>query len=240
MYYGSDSIAPFVPSDSSKQTSSLQMLSKFLINTPDLQRVLDLGCGEGHTVDLFKNSAPKARWIGLDIESSQEVNRRKRADAEFHFYDGVNIPFEDNFFDLIYCHQVFEHVQKPIDLMKEVSRVLKPGGAFIGSTSQLEMFHSMSTYNYTPYGFSLLLEDTNLKFIELRPAIDGFFLFLVRIFNRNKILSKFFNRYFEKESPVNKFIGSIGWFTRKSKIEINLIKLLFCGHFSFYITKINE
>ncbi len=59
MYYGSDSIAAFVPGDSSKQTSSLQMLNKFLINAPELQRVLDLGCGEGNTVDLFKKTRQK-------------------------------------------------------------------------------------------------------------------------------------------------------------------------------------
>lgn len=240
MYHGSDLIADFVPDDHSRQTSSLQMLNSFLLKRTDMEIILDLGCGEGLTVDLFRKSVPGAKWIGLDIESSQEVDRRKRTDAEFCSYDGVNIPFTENCFDLIYCHQVFEHVQKPIDLIREISRVLKPGGVFIGSTSQLETFHSMSTYNYTPYGFSLLLEGTNLRFLELRPAIDAFFLLLVRIFNRFKLLSKFLVRYFEKESPVNRLIGIAGRLTGKSRKDINLLKLLFCGHFSFYITKTDK
>jgi ubiquinone/menaquinone biosynthesis C-methylase UbiE len=43
----------------------------------------------------------------------------------------LNIPFEDNYFDLIICNHVLEHIPNDIDAMKEIYRVLKKGGEAI-------------------------------------------------------------------------------------------------------------
>lgn len=236
MYFGADVISNFIPEYDCKQSSS-ERLTEYFIKDRQINNILDLGCGEGDSIDFFRKIAPNAKWIGIDIENSQEVNRRKRTDAKFMVFDGINLPFEDNFFDLIFCKQVFEHVHHPFKLMDEVGRVLRYGGIFVGSTSHLEAFHSMSTFNYTPYGFSLLIENSDLFFIELRPGIDVLTLLILRLFNRSKILSHFFSRYFEKESPLNILFEIAGKITGKSKKDINLLKLLFCGQFVFCISK---
>jgi hypothetical protein len=57
-------------------------------------------------------------------------------------YDGVHIPLKEAAVDLVYSRQVFEHVRHPESLIGELHRVLKPGGLFVGSTSQLEPFYS--------------------------------------------------------------------------------------------------
>lgn len=235
IYEGAELFSIYVPEDTCRQTSAIQELDK-LINS-DIKLVLDLGCGDGNSIDFFRKKNPDVRWIGLDVKSSLELRKRNRTDAEFLFYDGVNIPFEDNFFDLIYSHQVFEHVHFPYELMKEVSRVLKSGGIFVGSVSHLEAFHGNSTFNYTPYGFSLLLKDTQLVFITLRPGIDVFSLFISRLTGRFKLLSWIFSRYYQKESPINKIIGLSGRLFKKSNKDINLLKLLFSGHFVFILKK---
>ena len=113
-------------------------------------RVLDLGCGAGGSVDVFRARDPDVQWVGLDVPGSPEARERTRRDARFETFDGVSMPFEDGSFDLVYCKQVLEHVRHPEPLLAEVRRVLTPGGWFAGSTSQLEPYHSLSLWNYTP------------------------------------------------------------------------------------------
>ena len=134
-------------------------------------RVLDLGCGAGGSVDAFRARDPAVAWIGLDVPGSPEA--RLREDARVELFDGIEIPFEDGSFDLVFCKQVLEHVRHPRPLLAQVCRVLAPGGYLAGSTSQLELFHSLSMWNYTPLGFAVLIEEAGLELVELRPGSTG-------------------------------------------------------------------
>ena len=185
--------------------------------------------------DLRKHSNinEKIEWIGLDIGNSPEVKNRKVMNEKFITFNGINIPFPDDCFDLIYCKQVLEHVKYPKDLLNEVRRVLKPGGYFVGSTSHLEPYHSLSYWNYTPYGFSVLIKDTNLKLLEIRPSIDSITL----IIRRGLRDLPLFNIFWRFESPLNFFISLFSKIFRISPYKTNVIKLLFCGQFIFFITK---
>src|SRR3954451_2809076 len=168
--------------------------------------VIDLGCGTGDSVVQFRNVNPDVRWVGVDIERSPEVALRRRTDAEFVTFDGVRLPFEDGSFDAVYCKQVLEHVREPGPLLAEVSRVLRPGGVFAGSTSQLEPYHSYSTWNYTPYGLSLLLSEAALSVIEIRPGIDA----LALIVHRGLGMRSFTRRWWRVESPLNRVASAFG------------------------------
>ncbi|MGH7453873.1 MAG: hypothetical protein ACRENG_21155, partial [bacterium] len=42
-----------------------------------IKQVMDLGCGAGDSIDYFRKIAPNARWIGLDIQKSQQSKREK-------------------------------------------------------------------------------------------------------------------------------------------------------------------
>lgn len=224
--------AQYIPADHSRQMTS-NMLTKCLLKAGTVSTVMDLGCGPGDSVDFFRSINESIEWVGIDLEQSPEVNKRKRDDVEFVSFNGTDIPFDDNHFDLIYCHQVFEHVRYPATLLKEIERVLKPGGHFVGSTSQLEPYHSYSVWNFTPYGFQLLAEEAGLRLIEVRPSIDALTLIMRRGLRRHKI----FSQWWEKESPLNKLIGLIGKLSKQSHQEINATKLLFCGQFCFVVQK---
>jgi SAM-dependent methyltransferase len=223
-----------IPYDHCRQVSISSVTRKLLLDeTDNIKVVLDLGCGEGNSVDFFRSISPDIQWIGLDVDISPEVEKRTRADAEFKTFDGINIPFEDNYFDLIYCNQVLEHVRFPGKLLAEVCRVLKPKGYLVGATSQLEPYHSLSVWNYTPHGFRLLAEEAGMKLKEIRPGIDAFTLIARAALQR----PKFFSRWWEKESPFNKIINAVGFLARKENREINFAKLVLCGQFCFIVQK---
>jgi SAM-dependent methyltransferase len=192
-------------------------------------RVMDLGCGAGDSVDLFRMVDPEVSWVGVDIEDSPEVSGRTRADAEFVTFDGRRLPFDDGSFELVYCKQVLEHVEHPRELLAEVARVLAPGGHLAGSTSQLEAFHSRSTLNWTPYGFTRLAEDAGLEVVELRPVIDGFTLVAWRALG----LPRFFHRWWSRESPPYRLIELAARAARLDPRTRNQVKLVLAGQFAF-------
>ena len=193
------------------------------------RRVMDLGCGAGDSVDLFRRVVPEVSWVGVDIDDSPEVAGRTRADAEFVSFDGRSLPFDDGSFELAYCKQVLEHVEHPRELLAEVARVLEPGGHLAGSTSQLEAFHSRSTLNWTPYGFTRLAEDAGLEVVELRPVIDGFTLVAWRALG----LPRFFHRWWSRESPPYRVIDLAARAARLDARTRNQIKLVLAGQFAF-------
>lgn len=218
-----------IPFDCSNQCS----LSSYIVSHKShVNKVLDLGCGNGNSLDMFMSINSHVDWFGLDIESSPEVASRTRTDCSFYSYDGVNIPFESNCFDMVYCRQVLEHVVYPNKLLLDVYRVLRPGGVFIGSVSQLEPYHSYSTFNYTPYGLEIMIRESGMILKEVRPGIDGITL-LIRRLSKGRL----FNKYFEKESPLNRLITLLGIITRKDHFYINSYKLLFAGHLIFLAYK---
>jgi SAM-dependent methyltransferase len=221
-----------VPADHSRQVIADDYAGRFLSRPgrPAGPRVMDLGCGTGDSVDLFCSLEPAVRWVGVDIERSPEVSERTRTDAEFVTFDGEHLPFEDAAFDLVYCKQVLEHVRRPEPLIAEVARVLKPGGWFAGSTSHLEAFHSLSTWNYTPYGLMLLVEDAGLELIEVRPVIDAFTLVSWRALGMPRL---FFRWWGPRESPGNRGISLVGKLARFDHRTTNIAKLVLSGQFAF-------
>jgi SAM-dependent methyltransferase len=225
------------PSDHSRQVEAIYYIDNHpLPEDGRTLEVVDIGAGHGGSFDRFSRRFRKLHWVGVDIEDSPEVRGRTRTDCEFRTYNGTDLPFPDNSIDLVYSRQVFEHVRHPELLLADIARVLRPGGAFIGSVSQLEPYHSYSLWNFTYYGFSVLAHDAGLTLKELRPGIDG-----LSLVTRN--LMKFhlrwpvdmFKPWFKLDSPLNQFIAM--HFEPRGTVEINKVKTRFAGHFCFKFEK---
>jgi SAM-dependent methyltransferase len=229
----------FLPSDHSRQTHSfgqaLAVLERYPVAEAPL-RVLDLGCGTGSSFERFNGDSRPISWIGMDIAESQEVNGRVVKGHPFCTYDGMNLPLKSGTIDLVYSHQVFEHVRKPELLLSEVQRVLKNGGCFVGSTSHLEPYHSRSYWNFTPYGFCSLLKAVGFSSIVVRPGIDGFSLLLRRLLALGK-LSGLLESFFIRESPLNVSLEAALRLLRIDVRRRNAVKLLFAGQFCFGAVK---
>ncbi len=105
-------------------------------NLGTVRSVLDVGCGIGHWgLTLVPFLSKETQIYGIDpelkwVETATERALEKGVDGQFHFQRGKaeQIPFEDNFFDMVTCQTVLIHVADVNLALKEMIRVLKPGG----------------------------------------------------------------------------------------------------------------
>ena len=97
-------------------------------------RLLDVGCGPGSiTLDLAGMVSP-GEVVGVDRE--QSVIERAQAAAAARAADNVRfiqgsvyrLPFEDGSFDVVFLHQVCQHLARPVAALGEARRVLRRGG----------------------------------------------------------------------------------------------------------------
>ncbi|MDR3495714.1 MAG: class I SAM-dependent methyltransferase [Ancalomicrobiaceae bacterium] len=101
---------------------------------PERPRLLDFGCGVGSSMPYFRKYLPEAQVTGLDVSrKSLELAEQQHAGAaEFLWFDGGKLPFEDRSFDVVFTACVFHHI--PADeherLFAEIRRVLKPAAPF--------------------------------------------------------------------------------------------------------------
>lgn len=223
-----------IPSDHSRQVDATYYLTEAMTQEHWPRRVLDLGCGRYTTERRFRELQPEVHWVGVDIPDSQEAKARTSGEQVVH-YDGTHLPFHDRTFGLVFSRQVFEHVRKPAQVLAEVHRILTPGGSFIGSVSQLEPYHSHSVWNYTVYGFKLLVEEAGLTLEEVRPGIDGLSL-IKRSFDGRPPES---GAWFSHESPLNAEIDEWAKATGRNAVQANARKLQYAGHFSFRVRRPN-
>lgn len=86
-------------------------------------KLLDYGCGSKPYRSLFKNVT---QYVGVDIDNNPGHDH-KSEDIDV-FYDGVCLPFADSEFDAVFSSQVLEHVPNIYSSLKEIHRVMKPGG----------------------------------------------------------------------------------------------------------------
>lgn len=107
----------------------------FLINhlKPGM-RLLDLGCGPGSiTIGLARYVAP-ALVVGVDSSETALVEARRRAaednvaNIRFERADVYELPFGDESFEVVYAHQLLQHLADPVQALREAHRVLVPGG----------------------------------------------------------------------------------------------------------------
>ena len=99
------------------------------------KKVFDLGCGTGQY--LLQLSSLGLECYGADISEEMLQSTRKKltsldvSDVTLINSDCYNLPFEDNFFDLIICIGVLEYLDDEKKALKEIKRLLRPGGFVI-------------------------------------------------------------------------------------------------------------
>lgn len=109
------------------------------------KKILDIGCGEGYMLLRLKDKFDELS--GLDVAPSRlkeaEINIKEidpSMGAKFKFMEGNAddpLPFPNEFFNVITCIAVIEHVYDIFSLVKEIHRVLKPDGYVIAEVPNI-------------------------------------------------------------------------------------------------------
>ncbi len=98
-------------------------------------QILDLGCGQGHITKKIHEAVPSAELTGLDYSiSSIEYAHEHFSGIDFAVGDAYACPYTNEFFDVVVCNNLWEHVPDPLFLLSRIKRILKPEGYVIIST----------------------------------------------------------------------------------------------------------
>jgi SAM-dependent methyltransferase len=95
-------------------------------------RILDFGCSSGRMIRWLAGLAEDCEIWGVDISARQIVWCQENLTPPFNFATVTiepHLPFEDRYFDLIYCGSVFTHIDDLAEAwLLELKRIMKPGG----------------------------------------------------------------------------------------------------------------
>ena len=100
---------------------------------PAISKILDIGCAEGHTIRWLRTLFPgRYQLIGIDLS---QVRIKKALEDKSHsaiFCTGSAeaLPIADGVMQFVIASQVIEHVPDDVQMLREIDRVLVPGGRF--------------------------------------------------------------------------------------------------------------
>lgn len=129
------------------------------------QRVLDLGCGTGDLGRLAPGHDADVFGVDIDVGALKDAARFERViclDLE-----SASLPYGDACFDAVLAKDIFEHIQDPGRLAREVARVIRPGGVVIASVVMARPRAVWADYThvrgFTRHTAIQLLEDAGLR-----------------------------------------------------------------------------
>jgi len=153
-------------------------------------RVLDLACGVMPYKEFLKNDLIE-EYIGIDLEPTEYHH-----DVKPDFYwDGNKIPLEDASVDYVIATEFLEHYFDTTHILKEIRRVLKPGGTFFFTVPGVWPLHEVpyDYHRFTPFGLEEHFKKSEFTFWEIKP-LGGFHYHLALSFalwNDFRLLSRY-------------------------------------------------
>jgi len=161
------------------QKLTLWGLSKITVG-PDFV-ILDVGCGGGKTIGKLAKAAPEGKVFGLDysldmVKFSKKNNKTLVAKNRVEIIQGSveKMGFRDGFFDLVTACETYYFWQRFADALKEIRRVLKPGGKLL-LVNELK-------HRATP---AKVIKETHVKLFpleEIRRTLQSIGFVCVRVF----------------------------------------------------------
>jgi len=127
---------------------TIPLLNEISVYAAQDARVLIVGCGDGVEIDWFARRCASVVAVDVAHDVLERAKKRsaKHSNVACRLVDGRTLPFGDNEFDLVFMHDVCEHIIYIEECFAEYFRVLKPGKVLINTFAPLF---------YSPYGAHL-------------------------------------------------------------------------------------
>ena len=165
-------------------------ISKALSDMSPASTILDFGCGTGNLIKMFSDSDYRFTGVDISINMLKYCHRHLlKKPVLFVQYDGESLPFPNNSFDVCVTNGVLVYLSKTeqfLSTLKEINRVLKPGGRLIASE------HTRRREVYQPKRMKFLRSSENIIKLISRA---GFCLKESRSFRRGHFPLIYLIRY---------------------------------------------
>jgi ubiquinone/menaquinone biosynthesis C-methylase UbiE len=142
-------------------------------------KLLDLGCGKAPLYGTY------ARYVNDVVLADWKKSPYTDVHVDVRCDIAKRLPFQDNSFDTIILSDVLEHIPEPRYSMREVMRVLRPGGNVLINVPFIHRLHQAPhDYNrYTEFMLRLLAEEAGLSVVKLE-ALGGGYAVLIDLISR--------------------------------------------------------
>lgn len=129
-------------------------------------RVLDLGCGIMPYKE-FLNKDKALDYLGIDIEPTEYHNTVKPD----YYWNGETIPFDNDSFDFVIATEFLEHYFDTSKILKEIQRVLKPGGTFFFTVPNVWPIHEapFDYHRFTPFSLEQHFKESMFSSWDIMP-----------------------------------------------------------------------
>lgn len=209
--------------------SILQSIRKYL---PEFRgKVVDLGCGDMPYKEMILSQKRVTDYISIDWPGTKYYHNQPN-----FFWDGITIPLENESVDCVLLTEVIEHLDNPTAVLKEIRRILRPGGIVTGTTPFIWPLHEVPNdmHRLSPFGVKRIMADAGYTSYEVtgmggwRTAFAQFMSAYIAFGIKNSLVRKiakavfYFPIYFFSDN--DKEVTEFGHATMVSSVSFKAIK----------------
>jgi ubiquinone/menaquinone biosynthesis C-methylase UbiE len=162
---------------------------KFALTYVTEKVVLDIACGTGYGIGLLQGTASFVCGVDVDAEAAVQARSECGVNAVVILGDGLRLPINDQSFDVVTSFETIEHLNERAAFLRELRRVLKPGGFLLLSTPNAHYTRPVDgkpsnpfhVYEYTPEELReelssvFLIEEHLGQSLEIGKSISPFY-----------------------------------------------------------------
>lgn len=166
--------------DIASREHAVSQLTRYLTGTNPT--IMEVGCSSGYLLEKISHELPEALVVGADIVYTPLVElAKKNPHIPMMRFDLLKCPLPDSSIDAIVLINVLEHIEDDNLALKQIHRILKPGGVAVievPSNPNLYDFYDEALLHFRRYRLSDLVKQLDkLEFKIVKKSHLGFFIY---------------------------------------------------------------